>query len=167
MMKSSDKAFTLIELLLAFSILAFCLCGILLTYINMFVLADLSRDITLANNAVQAEMEIVKRTNFACLDTSSCSGCACPSPTSCPQNACTFNIAGFASSDAKGVVYITSDTGYADLKRVRIEVSFKSRNRVIGGDKDLDGIADVGEDVNIKNELNSPVELVTLIADVK
>jgi prepilin-type N-terminal cleavage/methylation domain-containing protein len=170
-MKLSDRGFTLVELLLAFAILTFCLCGLLLSYIQMFILTDLSRSLILATNAVQARTEEIKNTNFDCLDTSSCSSCNCPTSTSCPggctncfRNTCIFNIAGFATADAKGVVYITSDTGYVDLKRVRIEVSFKSRNRVIGGDKDLDGIADSGEDVNSKNELNSPVELVTLIA---
>jgi prepilin-type N-terminal cleavage/methylation domain-containing protein len=142
------RGVTLIEVLIAAAILAFSLCGILLTYINMFIFTDLTRDFTLATNALQAKAEEIKKANFDNLLTFNGS----------------FDIAGFASSDAKGVVYITSDTGYADLKRVRIEASFKSRNRVIGGDKNLNGIADLGEDVNSKNELNSPAELVTLIA---
>jgi len=145
------RALTLIELLLTVSILAFCLCSIMLTYINMFILTDLSRDLTVATNALQAKMEEIKKTNFDSLAS---------------LNGTTFDISGFDSSNAKGVVYVT-DTGYTDLKRVHIEVSFKSRNRVIGGDRNLNGVANTGEDfinVNGVNELISPVELVTLIA---
>jgi type II secretory pathway pseudopilin PulG len=145
------KALTLIELLLTISILAFCLCSILLTYINMFILTDLSRDLTLVNNAIQAKMEEVKKTNFDNLSS---------------LNGTTFDLSGFSSFNAKGVIYVT-DTTYTDLKRVHIEASFKSRNRVIGGDKNLNGIANAGEgfiDVGGVNELTSPAELVTLIA---
>jgi hypothetical protein len=117
----------------------------------MFILTDLSRDLTVATNALQAKMEEIKKTNFDSLAS---------------LNGTTFDISGFDSSNAKGVVYVT-DTGYTDLKRVHIEVSFKSRNRVIGGDRNLNGVANTGEDfinVNGVNELISPVELVTLIA---
>jgi prepilin-type N-terminal cleavage/methylation domain-containing protein len=148
-MRLSDKGFTLIELLLTFSILAFCLCGILFTYIQMFILVDLSRDLTLATNAVQAKMEDIKKTSFDSL---------------LPLNATTFDISGFASSDAEGRVEVVS-TAYSDLMRVRIVASFRSRNRVIGEDANLDGDLDTGEDMFITNSrLDSPVELVTLIA---
>ncbi len=149
--KVSLTGFTLIELLITLTILAICLCGILLTYINMFILSDLARDLTLTTNAVQAKMEEIKKTSFDNL---------------LSFDHQPFDIVDFTSSNAKGVVYVT-DTGYTDLKRVHIEVSFKSRNRVIGGDKNLDGIADTGEgviNVNGVDELTSPVELVTLIA---
>ena len=147
--KISLTGFTLIELLLAFSILVFCLCGLLLTYIQMFVLTDLSRDLTLATNAVQAKMEEIKKANFDSL---------------LSLNGTTFDLAGFSSSDAKGRVEVVS-TAYSDLMRVRIAASFRSRNRVIGEDANLDGDLDTGEDTFISNSrLDSPMELVTLIA---
>lgn len=155
-MKLSNRAFTLIELLLTFSILVFCLCGLLLTYINMYILSDLSRDLTLVNNAVQAEMEIVKRTDFAGL---------------LALDGTPFNIAGFVTADARGRIEICDNTTcpalipYADLKRVRIIACFRSRGRLIGEDRDLDGQLDIGEDTLIaNNRLDSPVEVVTLIA---
>ncbi len=176
MIKSSDKGFTpqdrrsklnglshltgftLIELLLTINILAFCLCGVLLTYINMFILSDLSRDITLATNSLQAKMEEIKKTNFDNLSS---------------LNGTTFNIAGFASSDAKGRIEVYNvtlrPTPTETLKRVRIVVCFKSRGRIIGEDKNLNGILDSGEDKNMPgedgyNRLDSPMELLTLIA---
>ncbi len=117
--KVSLTGFTLIELLITLTILTICLCGILLTYISMFILSDLARDLTLTTNAVQAKMEEIKKTSFDYLFTSVTS---CGSCTNCFYNGQIFNIAGFNSSDAKGVVYVT-DTGYADLKRVHIEVN--------------------------------------------
>ncbi len=156
-MRLSDRAFTLIELLLTFSILVFCLCGLLLTYINMYILSDLSRDLTLANNAVQAEMEIVKRTDFAGL---------------LVLDGTPFNIAGFVTADARGRIEICDNTTcpalipYADLKRVRIIACFRSRGRLIGEDQNLNGALDIaaGEDVNDNVRLDSPVEVITLIA---
>lgn len=148
-MKFSNKGFTLVEVLVAVAILAFCLCGLLVTYINMFFLSDLTRDSTLATNAIQAKLEEIKNTNFENLSS---------------FNGTTFDVNGFASSDAKGAVWVL-DTAYSDLKRVRIVVCFKSRGRVIGEDKNLDGDLDTGEDTLISNSrLDSPAETVTLIA---
>jgi len=166
MMKLSNKGFTLTEVLVAVAILAFSLCGILLTYINMFIWSDLSRDFTLATNAVQAKMEEVEKAGFSCLDTSHCNGCNCPSLTSCPsfRDGCTFDITGFAGSNAKGVISVAA-TDYPDLMRVRIVASFKSRNRVIGEDNNLNGVLDAGEDISPANtRLDSPIEMVTLVS---
>ena len=51
----AKKGFTLIEVLFALAILAVTLCGLLLTYLNMFVLADVIRDSALAGNALTAK----------------------------------------------------------------------------------------------------------------
>lgn len=152
-MKLSDKAFTLIELLFTFSILAFCLCGLLLTYINMYVLSDLSRDLTLVNNAMQAEIETINRMDFDDID---------------DLNGTTFDITGFSAANAKGRIEVSDLTIRATptetLRRVRIVTSFRSRGRVIGEDQDLDGQLDAGEDTLIANgRLDSPVEIVTLV----
>lgn len=139
------------EVLLAAAILAFCLCGLLLTYANLLILADLSRDFTLATNAVQEKMEEVKKTDFSILN----------------AGGSAFNLTdyGFPYPDSKGNITI-SNTGYGDLRSVRIVASFKSRGRVIGEDKNLNGQLDAaaGEDANNNSRLDSPVEVVTLIA---
>lgn len=142
MIKSSDKAFTLIELLLAFSILVFCLCGILLTYIQMFLFIDLSRDMTCATNAVQAKIEEIKKTSFDSLTIGVTSfnltdyGYPAPQP---PE-----------TTIPKGTMEVSSSTSYSDLKKVRIVACFKSRGRIIGN--------------SIDNCTSSPMEVVTLIA---
>jgi prepilin-type N-terminal cleavage/methylation domain-containing protein len=149
--------FTLVELLLAVGIFAVCLCGILLTYIGMLLLSDLSRDLTLGTNAVQAKMEEMKNTGFDSLSS---------------FNGTTFAINGFSISYAKGRIEVCDNVTcpalvpYGDLKRVRIVACFKSRGRVIGEDKNLNGSLDIGmgEDTNGNTRLDSPVELLTLIA---
>ena len=142
------NGFTLVEVLLAVSILAFCLCGILITYMNMFVLADLSRDFTKVSNGLQLKLEEIKRTSFAGLSA---------------LNGTRFELNGFASSDAEGAVEV-SDTAYSDLRRVRVIVSFRSHNRIIGEDTNLNGILNAQEDSNGNGRLDSPLELVSLIA---
>jgi len=76
-----------------------------------------------------------------------------------------FNLTdyGFVYSESKGRVEV-SNTPYSDLKRIRLIGCFKSRQRIIGEDKDLDGILDTGEDSNGNGRLDSPLEIVTLIA---
>ena len=131
---SNKKGFTLIEVLFAATILVSCLVGLLATYLNMYILSELMQDMTLANAAVQARMETVKRSSF--------------------DNLYVFNntvadIQGLPSANGKTRVEVV-DTGYSDLKRVRIIACFKSRVRTIGN--------------SITNCTSSPVELVTLIS---
>jgi type II secretory pathway pseudopilin PulG len=144
----SDKGFTLAEVLLAAGILAFGLCGILVTYSSMLIFSDLSRDFTLATNGLQAKIEEIRRMDFNSLSA---------------LNATVFDITGFPADNAKGAVEVT-DTAYVDLKRVRLIACFKSRSRVVGEDRNLNGMLNSGEDVNGNSRLDSPAELVTLIA---
>ncbi len=152
-MRASKKGFTLAELLLAFVILTFCLSGILLSYVNMYFLSDLSRDITRSNAAAQDKMEEAKKTSFADISA---------------LNGATFDITGFTSANAKGRIEVSDvtirGTPTETMKRVRISVCFKSGRRVVGEDKNLNGTFDGGEDTNGNGLLDAPVELVTLIS---
>ncbi len=142
-----NSGFTMIEVLFTVGILAFCLCGLLVTYINMFVFSDLSRSFSLATNAVQAKIEEIKIASFDELDS---------------YDGVDFDLDGFFSGSSKGVIEV-SDMEYSDdLKRIRIIACFKSHNRVIGEDLNLNGSLDAEEDVNGNGRLDSPVELVTL-----
>jgi len=148
-MQFLDKGFTLIEVLFTVGILAFVLCGLLVTYINMFFLGDIARQTTLAANAAQAKLEDLKRVSF----------------TNLPAfNGTTFDIAGFTAANAKGRIEV-SNTAYDDLKEVRIVVSFRQKGqRIIGEDTSLNGILDSGEDDDGNGRLDSPIEVVTTIA---
>lgn len=127
--------FTLAELMIAAGILAFVLAGLLVVFINCILLNELNRNLSLAYNAVQAEMEQIKDrgiTSFDSLDS---------------LNGTTFELSGFSANDAEGRIEVS---GSGDLRQVRIVACFMSRNRLIGDD--------------LNNCQASPVELVTLMA---
>jgi len=144
---SGKKGFTLIELLLTFAILAFCLCGILLTYINMFILSDLARDLTTVTNLVQEKMEETKKNDFDSLVNFS---------LGFDENLIFEGQDGYDSAKKKGtVVGEVTVLGYSDLKKLKVYACFKTRaanklSRVIGND--------------MNSCTSSPLEVVNLIA---
>jgi type II secretory pathway pseudopilin PulG len=150
-LKPERKALSLIEVMVGIAILTFALTAILASYANMFILADLARNKTIAVNALRAKIEEVKEENFDNLDL---------------LNATTFDLSGFAVADAKGRIEVSDVAGYSDLKEIRVVACFKSRDRVIGEDTNLNGVLDIasGEDVNNNAVLDSPAELVILIS---
>ncbi len=109
------KGFTLLEVLIATAILAFCLCGLLATYVNMFFLTNLLHDTTLATNVVQARLEEARNIGFI------------------------YPVGRYQSFLAKAndgidgsIVIEVNATGNPTLKRVRIITCFTSRGRTIG-----------------------------------
>ena len=63
---------------------------------------------------------------------------------------------------------VWSSTGYGRLFEAKITASFKLPNgRIIGEDKNLNGILDAGEDLNGNGELDSPVFLKSFISKKK
>lgn len=147
--RAAKSGFTLVEVLLAAAIMAFCLAGLLLTYINLFTLSDLSRDFTFASNGLQLEMEKLRTVSWANLTAA---------------NGTQFNVSGFDPSRSRGVIEI-SNTSYADLKEARLVFSFMARERLIGEDANFNGGLDSGEDLNDNDRLDSPAELVTLFTN--
>jgi prepilin-type N-terminal cleavage/methylation domain-containing protein len=145
--KRRNSGFTLIEVLIAITILAFCLCGLLATYVNMFFLTSLLRDSTLATSAVQSKLEEARNIDYSCLSTAACAACVAPCEK-CLCDASEFAIDGIA--EGKGVLEIEDVPGYTTLKKVRIVACFRSRGRVIGND--LDACA------------SSPIEAITFIS---
>lgn len=146
--------FTVAEVLVALTILAVSLCGLLLTYLNMFVLADLTRDAASAESALRARVEEIKSVPFDNLTSES-------GP---------FNLTdyGFSSGlQSMGTVEVTSNfAGYnGTLTMIRAVATYVSRDRVIGEDVNFNGQLDEdeGEDTNGNHRLDSPVELITLI----
>ncbi len=61
-------------------------------------------------------------------------------------------------------VWYTS--GYNRLLKIKVTCCWKEKGgRIIGEDKNLNGQLDIGEDINGNGELDSPVKLVTYIAN--
>jgi len=145
----NNSGFSLVEVLFSAAILAFALCGLLVTQIGLLSLGDISRQHILATNAVQAELEEIKNTPFSSLADS------------------TFYVNGFSNGNARGRVEVSATSyGATELKLVRILVSFRHRgNRIVGEDVNLDGqFQALTEDQNGNNRMDSPVEAVTLVA---
>lgn len=146
-----NKAFTLLELMFASSILVVVLVGLLYSYVVCFELNEFSRNLTLANNALQAELESIKEIPFDDLNN---------------LDGTTFDIVGLDAQDAEGLVEVYNSP-YADLKYVRLVASWRQKsNRIIGEDKNLNGNLENSEDVNNNNVMDSPAELVTLISKI-
>lgn len=151
----SEKAFSLVEVLVAAAVLAFAFAGMLATYISLFALSDISEKYLIANNALQTEMEKVRLMNFS--DITALDGT-------------TFSVDGLPSGDAVGRIEVTDYSLRTNpketLRKVRMVVCFRHKGQIIvGEDKNLNGGLDSGEDVSPHNgRLDSPVEAVSFIS---
>ena len=145
------KSLSLVEVMIAVVILVFALTAILASYANMFILAELSRDSGIAVLALAGQMEELRRTGFDNLDS---------------LNGTNFALGGFTAGNSLGRIEVRTIAGYLDLREVRLVAAFRSRQRIIGEDQNLNGVLDTasGEDLNNNSQLDSSVELITVIA---
>ncbi len=138
---------TLPELMVAVVILALTVTGILVSYLRCMQLNEISNNMSLAVQVAKSKMEDMKTTAFTQIKT-------------------TYNNVSFAVTglNGRGVSYV--DDTNAKLLKLTVTICFKESNkRVIGEDKDLDGVLDAGDDTNGNGMLDSPVELVSYIYD--
>jgi hypothetical protein len=144
----NKQAFSLLELMFSFAVLLIILIGLMYTYITCFKLNNSSRNLTLVNNALQAEMESILEAPFDSLPA---------------LDGTTFTLSGFSAANAVGIVDVY-DSIYSNLKYIRLVGCWRDgNNRVIGEDVNLDGVLTSSEDLVDLGTLNSPAELVTLI----
>lgn len=151
LIKENKSGFTLLELMIGISVLIVALVGLLGVFAHMISLNENSGKLTLAVAACQAKLEEMRNSSFSTLY-SNYNG----------TNGA-FNPAGFPSGEAKGAISI--DESNRDLLQVFVSVSWMTRsNRVIGEDRNLNGVRDAGEDLNGNLRLDSPGQLATLMA---
>jgi prepilin-type N-terminal cleavage/methylation domain-containing protein len=143
----TNKGFTLFEILLAMAILAFALCSILVTYVSCLTLIETSKNVNIATNACLGLLEEIRSDAFPRIIDD--------------YNGVNFTVNEIPSS--MGVVYV--DDTNPELLQVTISVCWRQGKRVMGEDADLNGVLDAGEDENGNGIIDSPVELVTLIAN--
>lgn len=146
----AKRGFTLIEVMITTTILVVVLIGILATFIGLFALNENARKLSLAVISAQNKMEEIRKATFTTLYTT--------------YNGTRFDPAGFNADEAEGNVFINNTN--PNLLTVCVSVSWKERsNRIIGEDRDLDGVLDAGEDsLKVDGRLSSPAEIVTLMA---
>ena len=142
------SGFTLVELLVASAILIITIVGILISYVRSLELAELSRNSSVAINASRSQIEQMKNTDFA--------------QVTANFNNVTFTVPGF---NGMGVSYVS--TVNANLVQVVATFCWRQRNgRVVGEDRDLDGVVDAGEDANGNGRLDSPTQVISDIYNI-
>ncbi|MDP2981102.1 MAG: type II secretion system protein, partial [Candidatus Omnitrophota bacterium] len=148
LIKENKSGFTLLELMIGISVLIVALVGLLGVFAHMISLNENSGKLTLAVAACQAKLEEIRNSSFTTLYTT--------------YNGTSFNPNGFSSGEAKGAVSINNSN--PNLLQVFVSVSWRTRsNRVIGEDRNLNGVRDAGEDLTGNLRLDSPGQLATLM----
>ncbi len=142
-----SKGFSLAEILIAIIILIVAISSILMTYIACFVLIDTVKNVNIATTAAQGLIEEMRSTPFTQIYDN--------------YNGLVFTLNDIPQS--RGIIYV--DDTNPELLQVTVSVCWKHRNRVIGEDRDLDGVLDSGEDANSNGIIDSPVQLKTRIAN--
>lgn len=148
-MQINKSGFTLLELMIGVGVLIVALAGLLGVFAHMISLNEESGKLSLAVAACQAKLEEIRNSSFTNVYTT--------------YNGANFNPNGFSSGEAKGAVSINNSN--PDLLQVFVSVSWRTRsNRVIGEDRNLNGVCDTGEDLNGNLRLDSPGQITTLMA---
>ncbi len=144
-LRSPSKALTLIELLIAVLILVPLFAIGMQTFIKCMELSDLAKNSSLAVWGIKNRITTIENTVFSQIYNT--------------YNNTTFTIPGL---NGKGKTYINNTNPNHVI--VTISFSWKERSgRIIGEDKNLNGILDAGEDTNGNGQLDSPVEMTTQI----
>ena len=145
--KLSRRGFTLVEVLLAAAILASAISAILMTYYSCFVLISTSKNINITTNAAMGLVEEIRNSAFNRIVDD--------------YDGLNFIVNNIPQS--RGVVYV--DDSNPELLQVTISVCWRQGNRVIGADTNLNGKLDAGEVDSGNHIINSPVQIVTIIAN--
>lgn len=146
---TNKSGFTLLELMIAAGVLIVALSGLLAVFTHLLSLNEDSRKLTLGVTACQDKLEQIRNSDF--------------STVYATYNGTSFDPAGFTVGQAKGNVSINNSN--PNLLQVFVSVSWRTRsNRVIGEDRNLNGVFDAGEDTNPNGRLDSPAQVATLMA---
>lgn len=154
--KLNKYSFTLMELMLAATILVVALVGLLATYVGCFTINETAKNLTLAINAAQQKLEEIRDYNFYKIYED--------------YNNTTFEVSEIPDSDAEGSVNI--DDTDPDLIKITVSVCWQQRGGRIhgedngrGGGVALNGKIDGTEDGDGDGIIDSPAQIVTLITN--
>ncbi len=135
------------ELMLAAAVLIVAISGLIAAFIGCFVLNETARNLTFATMGAQEKLEEIRNYNFYKIYSD--------------YDDTTFEVTGI--EETKGRVDV--DNTNPDLLEITVTICWKQvGGRIIGEDLDLDGDLDTGEDSNGNGQLDSPVQIVTLMA---
>ena len=141
----TQQAFTLPELLIATTVVLMASVGILFTYVQCLELNSINHDTTLVFQSCRNMMEEIKSVSPSLVHD-------------------TYNNKTFPINEPKGIGLVTVNDQDPQLLTVTVKCFWKqTKGRLIGEDKNLNGILDEGEDTNKNGELDSPITLVTYV----
>lgn len=141
------RGFVLTEALIATIIAAFAICGILLMYIAAMDSIRTSKNASIATSAAQGLIEEIRNTPFPDIVTD--------------YDHLLFSVNNIPSN--RGIVYV--DDTDPEFLLITISICWSQGNRIVGEDRNLNGVLDIGEDVNGNGIIDSTVELVTQVAN--
>lgn len=153
--KNNNKGFTLVELMAAALIMLIVTAALLMVYIRVLEANETSRNSYSALGQARSRMEQIRNALQKAREDDSVSW----GFVVAQYNSVSFNPdVGSASS---AVSYIS--TADPDLYEITVTVCWRQKNgRVIGDDKNLNGVLDAGEDPDGNNLLDSYVQLTSL-----
>ena len=153
LMRMEKTGFTLIEVAIASVILVVALVGLLGVFIGCSGLSELTKNLTIAINGAQIEIERIHNLPFNQISA---------------ENGNTFDVSGIGVATSEGSIEVNTVGGDAGLLEVRVTVCWMQKGgRIIGEDTNLNGNLDAGEDSVINGWIDSPAQLVTLITEKK
>lgn len=167
----NKSGFTLLELMIGATVLIVALVGLIAAYIGCFTLNEGARNLTIAINGAQEKLEEIRNHNFDTM-------VGDYSPGGSDGNTFTIDPTNWLTAENQtAVIYIlnpqtdvilnTSPTANPglDLYKITITICWRQKGgRIFGEDGNLDGVFDAGEDINGNDRLDSPAQLVTLMA---
>lgn len=147
--------FTIVEVLIATVVLTVALVSILGLFTYSLALTESQESLTIAQYEAQRQLETIKADDYSTIRASYTD-----------SGAIQENQFTLTDSTGMGAVYAEELPDSSNrLMRIKVVVCYQQKNRVIGEDRDLDGILDNGEDANGNGELDSPAQIETVIVD--
>lgn len=151
--RQMKRGFTLIELMLVAGVFVFVITGLLLGYIGCLRLNDFNRNLTIAFNIAQLQIEELRNTLFYNITDESL------------DNITLENLYGFDGSCYIDVERATSNSTDIDVINIRLVMCWREMiGRIIGEDINLNGKFELTEDTNNNSRLDSPCVIETAIA---
>jgi Tfp pilus assembly protein PilV len=152
------SGFTLVEVMLVAGVFVLVIAGLLLMYISGLSLNDFNRNLTSALNISRTKIEELHNLKFQNITNHAYDSA---------NLMATYNFMGSCSITVNNVTDNSFSPALTVVKDIRAVVSWRQLGgRVIGEDKNFNGVWDTGEDTMIENgQLDSPCTIETAIAE--
>ena len=152
---SGRQGLTLMEIMATVAILVVSIVGSLQAFIYVSSLSETNKNTMIALTKAQSKMEEIHDHTYSAITTDYASG-------GTPGNKFSLTKSN-DGLDGMGVIYI--DSSNASLLTIEIVVCWRNKEtRIIGEDKDLDGVLDAGEDTDGNGKISSKVTLISYLA---